>query len=537
MRPVPTSRTAAAPPPARPGHAPGPAVGDRGHLDSEGRAPPLLVVALVLAVAAGVVLRAWSRSDLWLDEALTVNIARLPLGETLDALERDGHPPLYYLLLHGWMQVLGSGDLAVRSLSGLLGVVSLPLVTLVGRRHGGTPVAASAVVILATSPFAIRYATEARMYALVIVLVLLGWLAVRWARSAPTLPRLATVAAVSGLLLLTHYWAFFLLAAVGALLVWEAWRGGRGDIRRTATRLAAAVAAGGFLFVPWLPSFLAQVGSTGTPWGRPERPTVVVMVTLRDFGGGANAEAEVLGFLLLALVVIALLGRAVGRSRVELDLRTRPGVRPEAVVVGATLAIAVVAGFVLDSAFASRYAAMILPLVVLMAAVGVARLPRPSVQAGVLLVVAVLGLLGGVRNLVTERTQAGEIASAITAGASTGDVVAYCPDQLGPAVSRLLPDGLQQLALADEAAPHLVDWVDYADRMAAADTAAFAAEVDELAGERVVWLVWSGGYRTLDGTCEQLTNDLEALRPDRAVVVESGEHFEHAWLFRYGPTG
>ncbi|HUF32503.1 MAG TPA: glycosyltransferase family 39 protein [Acidimicrobiales bacterium] len=499
--------------------------------------PPVLVVALVLAVVAGVVLRAWSRSDLWLDEALTVNIASLPVGEMVDALERDGHPPLYYLLLHGWMRLVGSGDLAVRTLSGLLGVVALPLMALVGRRHGGAPVAVAALVILTTSPFAVRYATEVRMYALVIVLVLLGWLALRQARSAPSAPWLVAVAAVSGLLLLTHYWAFFLLAAVGGALAWEAWRVGPGDLRRTATRLAVGVAAGGILFLPWLPSFLVQAGSTGTPWGRPERPATVLMVTLRDFGGGANAEAELLGFLLLALVAIGLLGRAVGSSRVELDLRTRPGVRPEAVVVGATLGIGVVAGYVFDSAFASRYAAIILPLVVLMAAVGVVQLPRASVQAGVLAVLAVLGLLGGARNLVTQRTQAGQVASAVTATASSGDVVAYCPDQLGPAVSRLLPDDLRQLALADDVAPHFVDWVDYADRMAEADTAAFAAEVDELAGDRTVWLVWSGGYRTLEGTCEALTNDLAVLRPDRTVMVESGEQFEHAWLFRFGPTG
>ncbi|MGH8977406.1 MAG: hypothetical protein ACRDV7_04965, partial [Acidimicrobiia bacterium] len=37
-------------------------------------------VAAGLAIAAGVLLFSYSRSDLWLDEALTVNIARLPLG-------------------------------------------------------------------------------------------------------------------------------------------------------------------------------------------------------------------------------------------------------------------------------------------------------------------------------------------------------------------------------------------------------------------------------------------------------------------------
>ena len=42
--------------------------------------PPVVAIAVgtVVVMVAAVVLRFWTRSDLWLDEALTVNIARLP---------------------------------------------------------------------------------------------------------------------------------------------------------------------------------------------------------------------------------------------------------------------------------------------------------------------------------------------------------------------------------------------------------------------------------------------------------------------------
>src|SRR5262245_33191654 len=91
-------------------------------------------VVLVGIVALAVVLRFVQRSPLWLDEALSVNIARLPPGELLDALRHDGHPPLYYLILHYWMKVVGEGDFAVRALSGLLAVAALPLAWVAGRR-------------------------------------------------------------------------------------------------------------------------------------------------------------------------------------------------------------------------------------------------------------------------------------------------------------------------------------------------------------------------------------------------------------------
>ncbi len=74
----------------------------------------------------------------------------------------------------GWF---GQSDLAVRSLSGVIGVITLPLVWLAGRRLGGTTVAWAALVLVATSPFAVRYDTETRMYSLVALLTVLGFLA------------------------------------------------------------------------------------------------------------------------------------------------------------------------------------------------------------------------------------------------------------------------------------------------------------------------------------------------------------------------
>jgi len=69
--------------------------------------------AVAAVVAAGAVLRFRTASDLWLDEALSVNIAALPTGALLEALRHDGSPPLYYLVLRAWTAVFGSGDAAV----------------------------------------------------------------------------------------------------------------------------------------------------------------------------------------------------------------------------------------------------------------------------------------------------------------------------------------------------------------------------------------------------------------------------------------
>ncbi|MEL7209416.1 MAG: glycosyltransferase family 39 protein, partial [Actinomycetota bacterium] len=121
--------------------------------------------AVTLAVVAlGVIGRFAASTPLWLDEALSVNIAALPVGDIAEALRHDGHPPLYYFLLHGWIELFGTGDTAVRALSGVLSVLTLPVAFVVGRRRGGELVGWLTVLVLAASPYALRYATETRMY-------------------------------------------------------------------------------------------------------------------------------------------------------------------------------------------------------------------------------------------------------------------------------------------------------------------------------------------------------------------------------------
>ena len=103
---------------------------------------------------------------------------------------------------------------------------------------------------------------------------------------------------------------------------------------------------------------------------------------------------------------------------------------------------------------------------------------------GVLVVVVGLGLVGGLRNATEQRTQAGQVAAVLTAEAQPGDLVVYCPDQLGPSVHRLAPGGLDEVTYPDLTSPAFVDWVDYQERLDAADPAAFADAVVARAGTR-----------------------------------------------------
>jgi hypothetical protein len=520
--------------------------------------PTWVLVVGALVVVAGVVLRFVTTSDLWLDEALTVNISRLPLGDLHEALRHDGAPPLFYLLLHGWISVFGSGDFAVRALSGVISVATLPVIWFAGRRLGrpGPPgpiaadpprarlVAGIALLLLASSPYAIRYATEARMYALVILLVALGYLALRRACEQPSLTRLALVAVIVGALLYTQYWSFYLLAVVGAAVLWRAWRAPALDERRAARSVLVAMIAGLIMFSPWIPTFVYQSAHTGTPWGNGQVPFSSFRVTIDQFGNGTSllhAQSNLLTVVFIALTLLAVFGRTVGTSHVDIDLRTQPEIRWEAGAAFGALGLGLVAAWITDSAFDARYASMMFPLFVLVVAFGFTVLGSRLVMGILVAVVVGAGFAGAANNVVDNRTQAGQLADVIRADAKPGDTVVYCPDQLGPSVARLLESrpGLDQVTFPGGAAPELVDWVDYHHRIAATDPAKFANRVLDQAGkDHAIWYVYSPAYHGLEGKCEGVAAALAAARPGSSarVVQDDQKYFESGSLVQY-PAG
>ena len=131
---------------------------------------PNLKLALLFAVTVtGAILRLFQIGSkcLWLDEAFSIWMGWQPVGEMLSWLVRiDQHPPLYYTLLHFWIK-FGDNAATVRALSALLGTLTIPVIYLLGRRlTGDDKVGLLAALLLAVSPFHVRFAQETRMYTL-----------------------------------------------------------------------------------------------------------------------------------------------------------------------------------------------------------------------------------------------------------------------------------------------------------------------------------------------------------------------------------
>jgi mannosyltransferase len=128
-------------------------------------ATPLLLLLITL-LGGGLRILAIGQKGIWLDEAFSIWLGWHRLPEMWGWIARiDQHPPLYYTLLNVWMR-LGDDASTIRLLSAVLSTLTIPVIFLLGRRLAGLRVGLLAALLLAVSPFHVRFAQEARMYAL-----------------------------------------------------------------------------------------------------------------------------------------------------------------------------------------------------------------------------------------------------------------------------------------------------------------------------------------------------------------------------------
>ena len=154
---------------------------------------------------------------LWYDENFSLVVARLPWAQFWQAILGDVHPPLYYLIIRPIAQ-LTSIPWLIRLPSVIFSLAALWLAWKIFLRWASIPVRVqtAALILMAILPTQLWFAQEARMYALLEFLVMLGFYAFqrqRW--------QLLTLANI--LLLYTQNYGLFYMAIFG-LLVLLSWR-------------------------------------------------------------------------------------------------------------------------------------------------------------------------------------------------------------------------------------------------------------------------------------------------------------------------
>ncbi|TNY35585.1 glycosyltransferase family 39 protein [Thermomonospora catenispora] len=316
------------------------------------RAVPALAAAAALAVGLWRI----TAPPLWRDEAATLSAAAT--RSLLDLLRLLGNIDavhgLYYLFMHAWTAVFGTGDLAIRLPSVLALAGAAATVAALGGRLADARVGMTAGLLVAVSPVLSRHAQEARQYTVTTALAAVSTYLLVRAVQERTRRRFAIYAASVTLVGWIHMFTLLILPAHLAAL-WTV----RGD-RAVLLRWAAAAGAGAAVFSPILPLALRQRAKQVDWITAPD--AAAVMRLLEAFAGG-----RILIVPVLVLAAAAWWWRPDPRARVDLRiLATAWAVLPPALLLAASL---------IEPIYWLRYVIFAVPGVALLVALGLRVLP------------------------------------------------------------------------------------------------------------------------------------------------------------------
>jgi len=359
------------------------------------------IVLVGLATLLALAVRVWfaSRSQVWLDEANSVLIALTPLRGLAATLAPDSSPPLYYLVLKVWAFFTSLDPFGLRIPSVFFGTATVPLVWWVGKQMDRPATGVAAAWLLALHPLHTYYSEEIRMYAMLVLLGLVFYLAVFQVlrESGRALPAVLVGAALA----YTHYYGLVFVAS-GLLVGFVALSNRRKKILVCGIGVALA-------FMPWVPVFLAQLSNPHhvawiSPFWESYPRAVGVLRSLQAFfpGGMKYAFVPLQGIRFQWLAVgLGLLPFLALATRKDRKAHFSPFLLPWSILVLTLLILALRSHFGEPIYLAGRSDVVVLPLFILLVAMALARLhPAASVlYVGAWLILSGIELAGSAESL------------------------------------------------------------------------------------------------------------------------------------------
>lgn len=216
-----------------------------------------MLALLALLVGFAIRLLHLGHDSFWIDEILTAYVTRTGAPGWL--AEAHVHPPFYYMLVTAMAFLFGEGEFFLRLPSLWAGVLGIALLLQLGRTLQLPWVGFWAAVLLVVSPFHLKYAQEARQYALLLAVSLLTYILLLRACRQGGWPVWLGYGLATAVNLYTHYGAFLVLGTQAVLLA--AWgviqlRNGRYSLLRYPLAVAGLVLV---LYLPWVVHLFAAV--------------------------------------------------------------------------------------------------------------------------------------------------------------------------------------------------------------------------------------------------------------------------------------
>jgi mannosyltransferase len=261
-----------------------------------------ITICAIMILGAGLRMYGLTRQSLWLDEANGVRIAEKSFKEMVSELQKDVSPPLHYFVLHTWIKTFGSGELSVRSLAALFGILLIPVICYIGSSLFNRSVGFISAFMASISQFHIAYSQEVRMYSM---LALLGLLSMFFLYKAVTTNvRTSWMAYVvcTVLTIYTHNYGLFIAASgVVFFVICATTQKAKWRIFLITQGIIAVC------YVPWLPTLIMRHFQSGAIVGWiPQMRAYHVYQTFKTYSGLVfNLFNPVFNKLIIAMGLVA----------------------------------------------------------------------------------------------------------------------------------------------------------------------------------------------------------------------------------------
>jgi uncharacterized membrane protein len=340
---------------------------------------PWLVLAVLVAAAAVLRFHGLGQKSVWVDEAVSIEMARLDWYNFMRILWRhEANMALYTLSLRLWLP-FGETEAWIRTLSVIFSLATIPAVYVLGKKLFDPRVGLMGAFLLTINAFHVRYAQEARSYSLYPLLCVLSCIYFLKFLQDPSPHNRRAHVLTSALAVYAHFFAGFVAVAQWLSLrlldqeniqqlTKKNWR----QFALSITPLVMFVATTGLGILRWIP--------------RPGFSSLHINAILLTGAGG-----DKLLYLYLAACGVALLPVTPALFR----RKRLPWEEWRYIFLAIWIFLPILAVFILSQwkpCFLARYFIFTLPALGLLAAAGIARMRFHLLMGAVLLVFAAWSL-------------------------------------------------------------------------------------------------------------------------------------------------
>jgi 4-amino-4-deoxy-L-arabinose transferase-like glycosyltransferase len=489
----------------------------------------LAVITFLSVVGLWLRWRVATNGGFWRDEGLAMFVAKLPSWNAmLNFLQfHESHPPLFYALMRIWMSVFGDTDTRSVVPAVVSGVALIPTVFVVGQSLFSERVGLVAAAFVAFSPALVEYSGSARPYSLMPLLTVISCYSLLKASQNLAWRLWALYAASTLLLVYVHNWSWLIVMGQWAALL-AVLRAVESPRRNTVARqwlVTQAIIA--IAYGPWIRALIYQTrlaGHAPSLIDVSSDPVFAFVIDARKFLestilGSAHftpqqADDWVSWLLPAPLLFLPLVQLLFLRNSTSTKSERRRTSDHDVLATRSLLIVPIVVFLIAivlsprSELMLTRCLVALAPLLLLALAAWLGRERGHLLYRLSVLTIGSFLLTYGIslsRLLSTSRSNARELAMAVSERAHSTDLVVVSPEWIASSFNRYFAASVEQIDFPSFRREGAVDFAGFLDRFRSESSATRARQrLNEASTRgRRVWLVIDGRLIRVDSTSLQ----------------------------------